>query len=64
MAFQHAEKCAECGFYTMKIDSEEIEKQPTDKEEGLLLEHYKCSYCKHREAREVVIAALSSNVKS
>jgi hypothetical protein len=64
MAYQHAEKCAECGFYTMKIDSEEIEKQPTDKEDGLLLEHYKCSYCKHREAREVVIAALSSNVKS
>lgn len=64
MAFQHAEKCAECGFYTMKIDSEEIEKQPTEKEEGLLLEHYKCSYCKHREAREVVIAALSSNIKS
>lgn len=64
MAYQHAEKCAECGYYTMKIDSEEIEKQPTDKEDGLLLEHYKCSYCKHREAREVVIAALSSNVKS
>lgn len=64
MAYQHAEKCSECGFYTMKIVSEEIEKQPTDSQDGLLLEHYKCSYCKHREAREVVIAALSSNVKS
>jgi hypothetical protein len=63
MAYQHAEKCSECGFYTMKIDSEEIEKQPTQTEDGLLLEHYKCSYCKHREAREVVIAALSTNVK-
>jgi hypothetical protein len=64
MAYQHAEKCGECGFYTMKIDTEEIEKQPTQTEDGLLLEHYRCSYCKHREAREVVIAALSSNVKS
>ncbi|MBN8575775.1 MAG: hypothetical protein KF775_04385 [Cyclobacteriaceae bacterium] len=63
LAYQHAEKCSECGFYTMKIDSEEIEKQPTQTEDGLLLEHYRCSYCKHREAKEVVIAALSSNVK-
>lgn len=64
MAYQHAEKCGECGFYTMKIDTEEIKKEPTQTEDGLLLEHYKCSYCKHREAREVVIAALSSNVKA
>lgn len=63
MAYQHAEKCSECGYYTMKIDTEEIVKQPTAHEEGILLEHYRCSYCKHREAREVPIAALSSNVK-
>jgi len=61
MGYQHAEKCGECGYYTMKIDSEEIEKQPTQQEDGLLIKHYKCSYCKHREAREVVIAALNSN---
>lgn len=64
LASEHAEKCAECGFYTMKIDSEEIEKQPTQTEDGLLLEHYRCSYCKHREAREVVIAALGTNAKA
>ncbi|MBX2894119.1 MAG: hypothetical protein KF763_01660 [Cyclobacteriaceae bacterium] len=64
MAYQHAEKCSECGFYTMKIDTEEIVRQPTQTEDGLLLEHYQCSYCNHREAREVVIAALSSNVKN
>lgn len=61
MAYQHAEKCGECGFYTMKIASEEIERQPTETEDGLLLEHYRCSYCKHREAREVVIAAIGKN---
>lgn len=61
MAYQHAEKCGECGYYTMKIDSEEISKQPTQQENGLLVEHYKCSYCKHREGREVVISALGNN---
>jgi hypothetical protein len=64
MAYKHSEKCSECGFYTMKIDTEEIVKKPSAQESGLLLEHYRCSYCKHREAREVPIAALSSNVKS
>jgi hypothetical protein len=63
MAYQHAEKCEECGFYTMKIDREEIIKKPSAQESGILLEHYRCSYCKHREAREVPIAALSSNVE-
>jgi ABC-type uncharacterized transport system fused permease/ATPase subunit len=63
MTYQHAEKCSECGFYTMKVHSEEIVKQPSNKETGLLVEHYRCSYCKHREAKEVVIAAMSSNVK-
>jgi hypothetical protein len=61
MGFQHAEKCGECGFYTMKIDSEEIARKPSQAEEGLLVKHYRCSYCKHREAREVVIAKLSTN---
>ncbi len=64
MAYQHAEKCGECGFYTMKIDTEEVVKKPSEQESGVLLEHYRCSYCRHREAREVPIAALSTNVKS
>jgi hypothetical protein len=58
----HAELCSECGFYTFKIHKEEIEVKPTDDEQGLLIKHYKCSYCKHREAREVKLAKLSSNV--
>ncbi len=63
MAYQHAEKCSECGFYTMKIDTEEVVKKPTDQQEGELLEHYQCSYCQHREARQVPIARLSSNIQ-
>lgn len=61
MGYQHAEKCGECGFYTMKIHSEEITRKPAISEEGLLVKHYRCSYCKHREAREVVVAKLSTN---
>ena len=61
LGYQHAEKCGECGFMTMKIDSEEIARKPTQAEEGLLIKHYRCSYCKHRERREVAIARLSTN---
>jgi len=60
-AFQHAEECSECGYFTLKIDKEEIEQTPTISEDGLLLKHYKCSYCNHREQREVVVAKLSTN---
>lgn len=63
MSYQHAEECSECGFTTLRILNEEIEQKPTANETGLLLKHYLCSYCRHREAREVVIAKLSSNVK-
>ncbi len=61
MGFEHAEKCGECGFYTMKIASEEITRKPSMTEDGLLVKHYRCNYCKHREAREVLLAKLSSN---
>jgi len=58
---QHAIECTECGYVTMKIYSEEIDKKPTATEDGILLKHYRCSYCKHRELREVVLAKLSDN---
>ena len=62
LVYQHVGKCEECGYYTMKIDREEIIKQPSQNETGLLTEHYRCGYCKHRVAKQVVIAALSSNL--
>lgn len=61
-AYQHAEECSECGYFTMKIEREEIEQAPTENEGGLLLKHYRCSYCHHREAREVKLAKLSANI--
>lgn len=44
------------------IYKEEIEVQPTSTETGLLLKHYKCTYCNHREAKEVKLAKLADNV--
>ncbi len=62
LGYQHAERFDECGFYTMKIASEEIARKPSESADGLLIKHYRCSYCHHRIAKEVTIAKLSSNV--
>ena len=60
--YLHTEECPDCGYYTLKIDREEIIKAPTAHESGVLHKHYKCSYCKHRALKEVTIAELESNV--
>jgi hypothetical protein len=60
-SFQHSEECSECGYVTLRIASEEIEVKPTTTDEGLLVKHYKCSYCGHRERREVVLTRLTEN---
>jgi hypothetical protein len=60
--YQHAGKCEECAYYTMMIDSEEIIKQPDIQEPGMLVEHYRCTYCNHRQAKQVPIAPISTNL--
>ena len=60
--YQHAVECSECGYVTMKIDREEITKAPSFIEPGILVKHLKCSYCGHREAKEVLISKLSENI--
>ncbi|MEQ8425740.1 MAG: hypothetical protein RIA63_13575 [Cyclobacteriaceae bacterium] len=60
--YLHTEECSSCGYFTLKIDSEEIIKAPGQNEQGVLHKHYKCSFCKHRELKEITIAALSANV--
>lgn len=57
--YQHAEACPECGYYTMKIEEEEIQVMPTQTERGLLHQHYHCSYCEHREVHAVRLATTS-----
>lgn len=61
-AYQHSEECPECGYYTLRIDREELEKAPTMEETGLFIKHFQCSYCNHREGREQILAKLSTNV--
>jgi hypothetical protein len=61
-AYQHVEECSECGFFTMKLEDEEIEQAPTSHEQGLLLKHYRCTYCGHREQHEIVVTKLSANI--
>ena len=59
-AYQQAEECKECGYYTLRIDEEEIEHAPTFDDEGVLLSHYECTYCGHREQREIKVARLAA----
>lgn len=61
-AYQHAIECPECGYVTFQLKKEEIQEQPTDDTPGVLVKHYRCSYCHHREMRESVLAKLSENV--
>ncbi len=61
-SYQHTIECSECGYVTMKIDREEIVTAPTTSEAGVLVKHYKCSYCGHREARQVPVARLAENM--
>lgn len=59
---EQASECAECGYYTMIIQSEEMGKAPTSTDSGYLIEHLECTYCGHKEKREVIVSSLSSNV--
>ena len=60
--YQHAIECPDCGYVTMKIHHEEVSTIPTLTEPGLLSKHYRCTFCSHRERKEVHIAKLSDNV--
>lgn len=63
MSYQHAEECSECGYITMRIDNEEVAVPPTANETGVLIKHYRCHYCRHREQRQVILAKFSDNIK-
>ncbi|HMP98486.1 MAG TPA: hypothetical protein PKC24_01815 [Cyclobacteriaceae bacterium] len=49
-------QCGSCGFYTMKIVREEIIKNASATEDGELIKHYQCSYCKSVRATAFNIA--------
>ena len=60
--YQHAAECPNCGYTTLKVNNEEVKLRPSATENGLLLKHYKCTYCNHLESVELPLAKLSSNV--
>jgi hypothetical protein len=62
LAYEHAIECPECGYVTFRIVKEDVAEAPTEDQPGVLVKHYRCSYCRHREAKEVVVAALAENV--
>lgn len=59
---EQSEECPECGYFTLMIRREEVGQSPTLTEPGYLIEHLECTYCHHREKREVAVSQLSANV--
>lgn len=56
----HPLECPECGYVTMRVTGEEVTIQSTATEKGILTRHYKCSFCQHRERREINLATTSN----
>jgi len=56
-----AEKCDRCNMQTLKIEREEITKQPTENEDGEMIRHFKCTYCNRIRRRQTHISKLSQN---
>lgn len=50
--------CSTCNYRTLRELREEVQTEPTSTDSGILLKHYKCTYCNHEEIRESRIAPL------
>ena len=61
-SFMHALECPECGYVTLRISREEVTLQPTLDQGGELVKHYKCTFCSHKERRQINLSKLSKNV--
>jgi len=55
-------KCNTCTFQTMRLMREEIIQEATKEEEGELLKHYQCSYCKSKRTTQHTIAKIIESV--
>ncbi|MBM3178293.1 MAG: hypothetical protein FJZ78_09830 [Bacteroidetes bacterium] len=62
-SFMHALECPECGYVTLRISREEVTLQPTAEQGGELVKHYKCTFCGHKERRQINLSKLSKNVQ-
>lgn len=57
----HAQICPNCNFRTLRDYKEEVVKEPTYDDPGLMHNYFNCSYCEHSEVRETRIAALKED---
>lgn len=55
----HAVVCPNCNFRTLKVQKEDIIREPTRGEAGMLQKYYKCSYCGYSEIKEERIPSWS-----
>ncbi len=60
--YLEALECGSCGFRTLTLKSEEIVKAATEEEEGQIIKHYKCTYCKAIRNTEFPIAKILSSL--
>ena len=57
-------QCNNCGFYTMRVQREEIAERDEDGSPKELIKHYQCSYCKNVRATQFSISRkLSEDYK-
>jgi len=54
-------QCHNCGFYTMRVQREEIVEKNEDGSPKDLLKHYQCSYCKNVRATQFTISRKESD---
>jgi len=56
-------KCGTCKFQTLRLVSEEILEEATNEAEGVLIKHYKCSYCKSIRSTKLTIAKVIDSLE-
>jgi len=49
-------ECDRCGFQTLKLEKEEVLKEATNHEDGLIKKEFKCTYCNRIKRKEVVLS--------
>ena len=62
--YLEALECGSCGFQTLTLQSEEIVKTATEKEEGELIKHHKCTYCNAQRHTRVPIAKILTEINA
>lgn len=59
----HALVCDNCNFRTLRDVKEEVIKEPTATEEGLMIKEYKCTYCGHKKVKELKVASWNEEAR-